>query len=177
MSEELEQGLSAFDNGDYVDAFTILLPFADKGEVKAQAAVGFMYDTGQGTTQHFEKAVKYYTPAAEAGDAKAQFCLGVMYYDGRGVEQDFAEAVRWWRLAAEAGMEDAQINLGEMYANGNGVPQDYHLAYMWLTVVATQGKKTINTVAEKKRAKVAKHMTPKQITEAKRMADRRLARN
>ena len=115
MNEELEQGLSAFDNGDYVTAFTILLPFADKGEVKAQAAVGFMYDTGQGTTQHFEKAVKYYTPAAEAGDAKSQYRLGLIYAKGGGaVAQDNSEAYVYLSLALAQGEEQAKDLRDEM---------------------------------------------------------------
>ncbi len=115
MNEELKEGLSAFDNGDYVDAFTILLPFADKGEVKAQAAVGFMYDTGQGTTQHFEKAVKYYTPAAEAGDAKSQYRLGLIYANGGGaVAQDSFEAYVFLSLAVAQGVEEAKKPRGEM---------------------------------------------------------------
>ena len=108
MNEELKQGLSAFDNGDYATAFTILLPFAGKGEVKAQVAVGFMYDTGQGTTQHFEKAVKYYTPAAEAGDTKSQYRLGLIYAKGGGaVAQDSFEAYVFLSLAVAEGIKEA----------------------------------------------------------------------
>ena len=150
---------------------------AEAGDAEAQFCLGVMYYDGRGVEQDDAEALKCFRLAADAGIASAQFRLGHMYDFGKGVPQNYTEAVKWYRLAAEAGMENAQINLGEMYANGDGVPHDNHLAYMWFTLATTQGKKTINTVAEKKRVKVAKHMTPEQIAEAQEMSRRCLAQN
>ena len=213
MNEELKEGLSAFDNRDYVVAFTKLIPLAKAGNIKAQVKLGEMYADvmlweHSNIRDNYAESVKWYKLAAEAGDAKAQFNLGVMYDEGKGIPQDDAEAVKWYRLAAEAGiagaqcrlgrmydfgegvpqnyteamkwyrlaaeagMEAAQFNLGDMYANGVAgvVPHDNRLAYMWYNIAAAQGKKTISAVAEERRVKLAKHMTPEQITEAESMA-------
>jgi TPR repeat protein len=57
-----------------------------------------MYEFGQGVSQDYAEAVKWYRLAAEQGIAFAQYNLGGMYRKGRGVPQDNAEAVKWWRL-------------------------------------------------------------------------------
>jgi len=48
-----------------------------------------MYDNGQGVSQSYEQAVKWYRQAAQQGDAIAQLNLGNMYNSGRGVPQDY----------------------------------------------------------------------------------------
>ncbi|MHC8509563.1 MAG: tetratricopeptide repeat protein [Rhodospirillales bacterium] len=76
------------------------------------------YNNGDGVSQNYAKAIKWYRAAAEQGIAKAQYNLGVMYANGDGVTQNTAEAVKWWRAAAEQGHAKAQYNLGIMYAKG-----------------------------------------------------------
>ena len=144
MSEELEQGLSAFDNRDYVAAFTKLIPLAKAGNIKAQVKLGEMYANValwrySNIRDNEAESVKWYKLAAEAGDAKAQFNLGVMYDEGKGIPQDDAEAVKWYRLAAEAGIAGAQCRLGRMYDFGKGVPQNYTEAMKWYRLAAEAG--------------------------------------
>ena len=68
-----------------------------------------MYDKGQGVSQDYEVAIKWYRLAAEQGLADAQFHLGDMYFNGRGVPQDYEAAEKWYRLAAKQGNFLAQI--------------------------------------------------------------------
>ena len=78
-----------------------------------------MYADGEGVSQDYGEAVRWYRLAAEQGEAIPQFNLGVMYDGGEGVPQDDREAVRWFRLvrlAAEQDFAGAQFNLGLMYA-------------------------------------------------------------
>ncbi len=94
-----------------------------------------------------------------------------MYGKGLGVPQDFAEAVKWYHKAAEQGYAAAQYNLGIMYGNGQGVPQDDAHAYMWFKLAASRyppGEDRVKAV--KKRDKIAKRMTPAQISKAQRLA-------
>ena len=98
-----------------------------------------MYDKGNGVTQDYAEAVKWFRKAAEQGDEVAQFNLGEMYRLGNGVTQDYAEAVKWYRKAAEQGDADAQFNLGAMYDNGKGVLQDTIAAHMWFNIAAANG--------------------------------------
>ena len=108
---------------------------------------------------------------AKQGHATAQYNLGVFYAKGLGVAQDDAEAVKWYRKAAEQGVADAQYNLGSMYYDGQGVTQDYVQTHMWLNVAASSfppGKD--RDKALKERDRVAKKMTPAQISEAQKLA-------
>jgi hypothetical protein len=123
-----------------------------------------MYDNGQGVSQDYKTAVKWFTLAAEQGDAFAQFNLGNMYRRGDGVPQDYKTAVKWYTLAAEQGYASAQVNLGVMYDNGQGVLQDYVYAHMWANIAAANG------ADGELRDLVAERMTPSQIERAQDLA-------
>ena len=96
-----DEGVAAYNRGDYATALKEFRPLAEQGHAIAQFNLGYMYLKGQGVTQDYAEAVKWFRLAAEQGDADAQFNLGVMYNNGYGVTQDYAEAVKWFRLAAE----------------------------------------------------------------------------
>ena len=59
-----------------------------------------MYYNGQGLSQDYDEAAKWYRLAAEQGNATAQSNLGSMYYSGEGVPQDYVQAYMWVSLAA-----------------------------------------------------------------------------
>ena len=69
-----------------------------------------MYFNGQGVTQDYRAAVKWYKLAAEQGEANAQGNLGVMYFNGQGVTQDYIRAHMWWNIVASLGDKDAAKN-------------------------------------------------------------------
>jgi uncharacterized protein len=73
---------------------------AHRGNAHSQVVLGFMYATGHGVPQNFERAVGWYQRAAEQGDPTAQYLLGLMYDKGQGVPQDSILAHKWLILAA-----------------------------------------------------------------------------
>ncbi len=167
----LDEGVAAFDRGDYPTAIREWRPLAEQGVASAQALLGVMYAEGRGVPQDYAEAVKWYRKAAEQGHAEAQSNLGLMYGKGLGVPQDYAKAVKWSRKAAEQGVAEAQYNLGFMYANGQGVPQDYVQAHKWFNLAASKSPPGENrNRAIKGRGTVAKRMTPAQISEAQKLA-------
>ena len=107
----------------------------------------------------FATALHLLRPLAAHGNAIAQTMLGAMYASGDGVPRDDAEAVKWFQMAADQGDKGSQYVLAIMYENGSGV-QDYVQAYKWFYLAGTP----------KGLARVAAHMTPSQIAEAKRVA-------
>jgi uncharacterized protein len=111
-------------------------------------------------------AMRLLRPLAERGDTRAQLTVGFLYMSGQGVPPDNPEAFKWFRLAANQGEPMAQFNLGSMYRLGWGVPQDYVSAHAWYSLAAAQGVEQ----AVENRDKLAKLMTPDQITEAQRLA-------
>ena len=83
---------------------------AEKGDASAQNHLGYMYDAGNGVSQDFEEAAKWYRKAAEQGEAFAQFNLGIKYSTGQGVLQNFVTAYAWINIAV---------------ANGNSTAEEY----------------------------------------------------
>jgi TPR repeat protein len=112
---------------------------AEKGDAIAQLNLGICYATGDGVTQDYVEAMKWWRKAAEKNVAEAQYNLGVCYANGQSVTKDDVEAVRWYRKAAEQGNAKAQSCLGNMYAYGQGVETNYVEAVKWYRKVAEQG--------------------------------------
>lgn len=71
-----------------------------------------MYANGQGVTQDYKEAAKWFRLGAEQGNADAQYNLGVMYENGQGVTRDYLRAHMWFNLAASE-------SSGELARNAN----------------------------------------------------------
>ncbi len=69
-----------------------------------------MYAQGQGVTQDYKAAVKWYKLAAEQGYANSQYNLGVIYFNGEGVIQDYTLAHMWLNIAESQGIKIAMEN-------------------------------------------------------------------
>ena len=103
-SDSLEEGIDAFSNMRYVDAFQILLPLAEKGVAEAQCIIGSIYQTGLGAPINGIKAVEWYLKAVEQGHALACHNLGTIYEVGMpGVPSDLEQAKFFQNRAAELG--------------------------------------------------------------------------
>ena len=157
----LEDGVAAYQRGDYTTALIFLRPQAEQGDVNAQYGLALMYFNGEGVPQDFTEAEKWWLLAAEQGHAEAQADLAYMYENGLGV-QDNNEAVKWYRKAAEQGNREARYNLGLMYYIGEDIVQ----AHVWLGIAAALGDENAQIALDK----AASEMTPDQIAEAQRMA-------
>jgi TPR repeat protein len=60
-----EDAYAAFERDDYATALPIWRAVAEQGDVAAQNCLGFVYSEGQGVTQDYRKALKWYRLAAE----------------------------------------------------------------------------------------------------------------
>jgi TPR repeat protein len=67
-----EDGMVAYNRGDYVPAIRLFRPLAEAGNPKAQNQIGLMYRKGEGTTQSPARAFMWFSLAAKRGDAKAK---------------------------------------------------------------------------------------------------------
>ncbi len=95
-----DEGIAAYERGDYETALRELYPLAEQGDAKAQNNLGDMYCYGHGVPQDYAEAVRWYLNAAEQGYAAAQPLLGNMYEEGKGFPQDYVLAHMWFNLAA-----------------------------------------------------------------------------
>jgi hypothetical protein len=132
-----EDGLAAYDHGDYATALRLLRPLAEQGHAESQIRLALIYNYGFGVAQNDTEAVRWYQLAAEQGNTTAQYYLGIIYEFGQGVPRDYSEAVKWFRLAAEQGYARAQVGLGFIYEHGRGVLLDYVQAHRWYDLAST----------------------------------------
>lgn len=83
--------------------------------------LGYMYESGLGTSIDYNAAFEQYTRGAEAGDTRSMNNLASMYETGLGTEKDVQQALKWYAEAARLGNEDAAANhtrLKEVAASG-----------------------------------------------------------
>lgn len=109
---KLDDGLDAYQQGDYELALPLLLPVAEAGNAKAQCHIASMYEGGLGVPVDGQEAVKWYRRAAEHEDREGKisgiaynnlatiFCTGMP-----GIPPDLALAKKYWRKAVELGFE------------------------------------------------------------------------
>jgi len=163
LGDHLQDGLDAFDVGDYEKALAVCMPFAEAGDRAGQFCIGRLYANGFGVPMDDAQALKWYGLAAEQGHSEAQFNLGVMYANAWGVPTDDAAAANWYRLAAEQGFVMAQTSLAAVCHAGRGVAQNSVEAYKWFATAAELG----DTGAGFKRDAIADELSADDLQAAK----------
>jgi TPR repeat protein len=66
-----EEGMAAYNRGDYVPAIELFRPLAAQGNAKAQSIIGVMYRKGQGVAKSSLKAFVWLSLASARGDKQA----------------------------------------------------------------------------------------------------------
>jgi uncharacterized protein len=135
-----QEGLTAYQKGDYAVAIERWKPLAEAGDPRAQTNVGLMYSQGKGVPKDAAEAFSWYQKAAMQNYMDAEYNLALLYRDGKGVKTDFAEAIRWFQRAAERGHLEAQVRLGDIYFKGTGVQADSRMATKWYEAAANKGE-------------------------------------
>ncbi|MBA2656115.1 MAG: sel1 repeat family protein [Tatlockia sp.] len=79
----LNTGIICFREEHYREAFIHLKPAADKGQVDAQYAVGYMYYYGKGVAEDRKKACIWINRAAAAGQIDAIKALKIIKFKPR----------------------------------------------------------------------------------------------
>ena len=100
---DYEDGLAAYNKGDYKKAFTLVKKAADNGDKWAQKDLAILYEYGEGVKQDYKKAAEYNQKSADQGVSQAQFNLGLTYEKGQGVKQDYKKAAELYQKAADQG--------------------------------------------------------------------------
>ena len=119
---------------------TAVLSKADSGDPVAEVQLARMYAKGEGVTNNYAEAAKWFRRAAEQTNADALVGLGELYEAGQGVPKDLQEAVKLYRQAAEQGNADGQYTLAFMYESGRGLRQSHVEAAKWYQKAAEQGQ-------------------------------------
>lgn len=80
---------------------------AELGNPACQAALGGMFESGQGVPPDFHRAFELMLQAARSGYLPAQRSVGVSYILGRGVAKDEEKAAYWLGKASDRGDDEA----------------------------------------------------------------------
>ncbi len=74
---DFQDGLAAYQRGDYQTALREWRPLAEQGYAPAQYNIGSMYKNGHGVPQDYAEAARWYRRAAEQGrrGSRRTFCL------------------------------------------------------------------------------------------------------
>jgi TPR repeat protein len=67
-----EDGMAAYNRGDYVPASRVFRSLAEQGNAKAQTVLGLMYRRGEGVSRNSVRAFLWFSRAAARGDARAK---------------------------------------------------------------------------------------------------------
>ena len=67
-----EKAEEAYNRGDYAAVFQLMRPLAEQGHAEAQLSLGFAYATGQGASQDYVQAHKWFALAASRSSASGK---------------------------------------------------------------------------------------------------------
>jgi TPR repeat protein len=67
-----EDGMAAYNRGDYVPALRLFRPLAEQGNARAQTALGVMFRKGEGVPRNPLRARMWFSLAAKRGDMGAR---------------------------------------------------------------------------------------------------------
>lgn len=98
---EYTRALEAYQRKSYDEALKIAIPIAEKGDSKAQALLGFIYEFGSDNEFRYSQAVEWYEKARLNGNKTGSRNHGFIYQNGYGsVKRD---AIKAEKLLLDAG--------------------------------------------------------------------------
>ncbi len=124
----LEEGGTA----NETDAARWLHLSAEQGFADAQAALGYLYQSGVGVSSDPRESVKYFQLAADQNHHEAEFQLGIAYYHGLGIVADSILSLEYIQNAAQNGYAQAQHYMGITYLQGIGTEIDEEKGFEWI---------------------------------------------
>src|SRR5436305_10334664 len=66
-----EDGMAAYNRGDYVPALRLFRPLAEQGNAQAQAVLGVMFRKGEGVPRNPSRAYMWFSVARKRGEVAA----------------------------------------------------------------------------------------------------------
>lgn len=101
IADDLNEGFLKLSENKPEEAIQLWSPLAEAGDKVAQASLGLLFQTGQGTKVDFIRALELFRASAKQGYPFAFTALGNSYHEGLGVKEDRRTALIWFLLGAE----------------------------------------------------------------------------
>jgi uncharacterized protein len=138
-ASRFDQGIAAYDSGDYAAAYRIWAQLAKEDDLGAMRNAAQLLRQGKGVAKDSQAAFALYREAAEKGLVTAMANVAEMYLTGEGVEKNPQAAAAWYARAATAGLSLAQMRMSDFYEQGIGVERDLVRARALLERAARNG--------------------------------------
>ncbi len=140
IAGEVKLGSEAYNRNEFRTAYAVLSKEDVCEDKVAQYYLGVMHINGEGVSQDYDLAKKWFEKSAEQDDPDAQNYLGNMYKLGwatGGIKKP-AEAFKWYMKSAEQGNAEGQNNVAMCYLNSDGIDYDTVEALRYCKLSAEQ---------------------------------------
>lgn len=115
----VNEGIRAYNRGDFATSFREWQTLAKKGDARAQFYLAYLYEHGNGVRRDHDKALMWYTLSAEQGNVEALYALAVKHASGLDVPKNKAKAAELSHLAATAGNRTEKPDLANTSTSAN----------------------------------------------------------
>ena len=139
LNELMVKGIEAYEVKDYKTSFSCFSQAVLLGDGNAAWLVGRQYYYGQGCSQSYRRAAKYYKMAAAKKVKEAWYALATCFKFGLGVHRSNRNAIKCLILSADDGYSLAQEFLAKKYLAGDEVERDEVKACHYFGLSAEQG--------------------------------------
>lgn len=164
----LDEGIQAYQQGDYPRALTWFRKADAKGHGKASRYIGLCYENGLGVDQDFQEAVEWYQKADDKGDITGAYLLARCFEKGNGIPQDLALAHKYYQQSAQRGdiiAAPAMTALGRLAEQGVGESKDPAQAQKWYAKADAAGYAPAHEALTKLLGREPAVHTPRVLTE------------
>ncbi len=149
-SDNLKAAEQFLNDEKYQDAYAAYLSLAEDdqsdAQLDAQIMIGWMKESGQGTSHDLREALEWYRKAADRECSVAQFHVGrILMRTG-----EPSEALRWFEKAASSEYMPAVYRLAWAYESGTGTLVDKDQAFALFNRSANGGHLPSKMVLAKK---------------------------
>lgn len=134
-----EEGKTAYDKKDWLQAMIHLRPLEIQGHDEAQLLMGNMYSNGWGVKRNYKEAFSLYRKSARKGNADAMIAVGTLLLTGNGPKVDKDAAYEWFHQAAQFNKLVAQFTVGTLLLQKygkSGSDDDLYEAYKWFRIAS-----------------------------------------
>ncbi len=115
FKKDLSDAFDAMRIGNFAEAYCLLKPMAEAGNIEAQYNLGWMYHNGYGLRVNDNLALEWWQSASEHGNTDASFSIAMLYNLGEGqISKNLSKAVDYYLLAAQNKHDEAVIILRSM---------------------------------------------------------------
>ncbi len=136
-----DEGIAAYQRGDYEAAANNLMDAATRDDPEAYFYLGQLYRQGLGgLTRNDDSAFRLIKASANENYAPAAMALADWYKTGGGrIHANPTLRILWLEKAAHQNVVAAELQLAKIYQQGEGVLPDPDMARHWWQLAANQG--------------------------------------